>query len=337
MKIDIFNHIMPQAYFDKMLEVAPDHKDLGMRVKNIPFLVDLDLRFRILDEFDDYCQVLSLAAPPPEVLAGPNASPGLVTVGNDSMAELCQKYPDRFPAFTAYLPMNNADAAMTELHRVIKDLGAKGIQIFSNVNGRPLDEPEFAPIFDAMAEYDLPIWLHPARGADFADYKTETKSKYEIWWAFGWAYETSAAMARLVFAGIFDKHPKIKIITHHMGAMAPFFEGRVGPGLDQLGARTSDEDYGALLKSLKKRPIDYFKMFYADTALFGSASATRCGLDFFGVDHALFASDSPFDPEKGPGYIRDTIAVIDGLDITDEERHRIYTGNAERLLGISVG
>jgi aminocarboxymuconate-semialdehyde decarboxylase len=122
-----------------------------------------------------------------------------------------------------------------------------------------------------------------------------------------------------------------------MGAMAPFFEGRVGPGLDQLGARTSDEDYGPLLKSLKKRPIDYFKMFYADTALFGSASATRCGLDFFGVDHALFASDSPFDPEKGPGYIRDTIAVIDGLDITDEERKRIYTGNAERLLGISVG
>jgi predicted TIM-barrel fold metal-dependent hydrolase len=188
------------------------------------------------------------------------------------------------------------------------------------------------PLFEKMAEYDLPIWIHPARGANFPDYLSEDKSKYEIWWTLGWPYETSVAMARIVFAGYFDEFPNLKIITHHMGAMIPYFEGRVGPGWDQLGSRTSDEDYTVILKQLKKRPLDYFKMFYADTALFGSVSGTKCGLDFFGADNVLFASDSPFDPEKGPGYIRETIKIIEELPISDEDRKKIFEGNARKLL-----
>jgi aminocarboxymuconate-semialdehyde decarboxylase len=139
-------------------------------------------------------------------------------------------------------------------------------------------------------------------------------------------------MARIVFAGLFDRYPNLKVITHHMGAMAPYFEGRVGPGWDQLGARTSDEDYTVVLTRLKKRPLDYFRMFYADTALFGAYEATVCGLRFFQPHHVLFASDSPFDPEKGPMYIRETIRVIDRLPISEEERAAIYYGNAIRLL-----
>ena len=114
--------------------------------------------------------------------------------------------------------------------------------------------------------------------------------------------------------------------------MIPYFEGRVGPGWDQLGTRTSDEDYTVILKRLKRPHLEYFKMFYADTAMFGSRSGTICGLDFFGADQVLFASDSPFDPEKGPGYIRETIRVIDNLPISEDDRHKIYEGNARRLL-----
>jgi aminocarboxymuconate-semialdehyde decarboxylase len=117
--------------------------------------------------------------------------------------------------------------------------------------------------------------------------------------------------------------------------MIPYFEGRVGPGWDQLGARTSDRDYTKLLKELKKRPLDYFKMFYADTALFGAYDATVCGLRFFGVDQVLFASDAPFDPQGGRQYIRDTIAIVDRLPVTTEQREQIYWRNAVRLLKLS--
>jgi aminocarboxymuconate-semialdehyde decarboxylase len=160
----------------------------------------------------------------------------------------------------------------------------------------------------------------------------EDKSKYEIWWTFGWPYETSVAMARIVFAGLFDSYPNLKILSHHLGAMIPFFEGRVGPGWDQLGTRTSDEDLTQVLRRLKKRPLDYFRMFYGDTAVFGSRAATECGLSFFGVDRVLFASDAPFDPERGPMYIRETLRVLDELDLTEADRRKIYFENAEKLL-----
>jgi predicted TIM-barrel fold metal-dependent hydrolase len=331
-KIDVFNHIYPPQYYVHLMRVAPDYKDIGKRMRGIPMLADLDVRFRVMDGFGEYQQVLSLPTPPIEVFADPDAAVDLAKAANDGMAELVARHPTRFPAFVASLPLNDPAAAAAELRRAVGDLGARGIQLFSNVLGKPLVAPEFRLLFEAMAAYDLPIWLHPYRGADFPDYATEDRSEYEIWWTFGWPYETSAAMARIVFAGLFDRFPKLKIITHHMGAMAPYFEGRVGPGWDQLGARTSDTDLALVLKGLRKRPLDYFRMFYADTALFGAYDATVCGLKFFGADHVLFASDAPFDPEKGPMYIRETIAIIDRLPITHEERERIYWRNAAALL-----
>ena len=332
MKLDIFNHIFPRRFYDRMLAVLPDGRDMNKRVRAIPSIVDLDARFRIMDAFPDYAQVICLPQPPVESLGPPLVSNELARIANDGMAELVAKYPDRFPAFIAGLPMNDSEGLLREAERAIKTLGAVGVQVFSNVNGAPLTAPQTLPLFDLMAELDLPIWLHPARGADRPDYTTEKKSHYEIWWTLGWPYETSVAMAHIVFAGLFDKHPDLKIITHHLGAMIPFFEGRVGPGWDQLGTRTSDEDYFALLKKLKRRPLDYFHLFYADTAVFGSQSATECGLKFFGADRVLFASDAPFDPEKGSAYIRWTIEILDRLDITPAERSAIYEGNARRLL-----
>ncbi|MBN1107081.1 MAG: amidohydrolase [Deltaproteobacteria bacterium] len=335
MKIDIFNHIFPRKYFDRMVEVAPNGKDMHKRVRAIPCIVDLDERFRIMDRFDDYVQVICLGAPPIEVFGPPPVSTEMARMANDGMAELVRKYPARFPGFVASLPMNDPDGLLAEANRAVKELGAVGVQIFTNVLGRPLDRPETMPLFDLMAELDRPVWMHPARGADFPDYKGEPKSHYEIWWTLGWPYESSAAMAHLVFAGLFDKHPDIKIITHHLGAMIPYFEGRVGPGWDQLGTRTSDEDYSLVLKRLRKRPLDYFHMFYADTALFGAKEGTVCGLKFFGADRVLFASDSPFDPEKGSAYIRWTIEILNSLDISPEDRKAIFEGNARRLLKLT--
>jgi aminocarboxymuconate-semialdehyde decarboxylase len=289
-----------------------------------------------MDRYEGYVQVLTLASPPIEALGGPDVAPELARLANDGMAELVDRHPDRFPGFVASLPMNEPDATLAELERAIGQLGATGVQIFSNVNGRPLDEPEFQPIFARMAHHGLPIWIHPARPASFADYPTETRSKYDLWWAFGWPYETTIAMGRLVFSGLFDRFPDLRIIIHHMGAMLPYFEGRAGYGLDQLGTRSDDPDDLAALKRLKRRPLDYFRMFYGDTAVFGAHHAMECGLGFFGAERVLFGTDMPFDPEKGHGFIRETIAAMERMRATPEEKTRIYEGNARRLLRLRL-
>jgi uncharacterized protein len=273
-KVDVFNHIWPTQYYEKVQQVAPHLKDMGNRVKSVPMITDLDERFRVMDMFDDYHQILSLSSPPLEVLGEPDDAYDLARIGNDAQAELVQKYPDRFPGFIASLPMNNVEGFIAESKRAVNDLGALGVQIYTNCAGRPMDDPEFFELYDLMAELDKPIWIHPTRLPSFPDYQNEEFSQYEIWWTLGWPYETAVCMSRLVFSKLFDRHPGIKIITHHGGGLIPLLEGRVGPGWDQLGSRTSRVDYTKLLAELKHRPIDYFRMFYADTALFGARAAT---------------------------------------------------------------
>jgi predicted TIM-barrel fold metal-dependent hydrolase len=337
MKIDLFNHFFPKPYFDRYIDTG-GIRDIGKRVRNIQAIWDVEFRFKVMDEiraeFGDYCQVLTMPAPPIEAVAGPDASPDVARLANDGLADLVRKYPDRFIAFCAAVPMNNPDAAVKEMGRAVKDLGAKGIQIYTNVNGKPLDLPELQPVFDEAARLDIPILMHPTRGADVPDYKTEEKSLYEIWWTLGWPYETSVAMSRMTFSGLLERLPNLKVVTHHLGGMVPYFEGRVGYGWDQLGSRTSDVDYKALLQSMKKRPIDYLRMFHGDTALFGGRAGTVCGLEFFGIDHVLFASDTPFEPTPGL-FIRETIRVVDSLDISAAHREQIYEGNARRLLKLA--
>ena len=332
MKIDLFNHIFPKSYFDKHIDRGLP--DIGKRVAAMPTIVDLDARFRVMDEFGEYQQVISLPAPPIETLGTPDETPAIARFANEGMAELCQNHPDRFPHFIAGLPMNAPGAIVEEATYAVDKLGAVGVQIYTNVNGGPLDTEELQPFFAEMARREIGIWMHPTRGAEMPDYRTEDKSQYEIWWTFGWPYETSAAMSRLVFTGLFDRHPDIKILTHHMGAMIPYFEGRVGYGWDALGSRTSDKDYVSLrleMNAKGKRPIDYFRNFYADTALFGATAGTRCGLDFFGADQVIFASDVPFEPAPGL-YIRETIRVIESLGLSDTDKDKIYRGNALKFM-----
>jgi aminocarboxymuconate-semialdehyde decarboxylase len=332
-KIDIFNHVMPSVYLERMKLHAKD-QGIVKRMASLRMLWDIEARVAMLAEkFPDVQQVLTLSLPGPEALGGPDLAPELARIANDGMAEMCRRWPDRFPAFVASLPMNNVAAALEEMDRAIGGLGARGVQVLSNVNGRPLDDPEFFPVFERVTRHhDLPVWLHPTRPATVADYRTEDKSKYEIWQVLGWPYETSVAMARIVFSGLLDRLPDLRIITHHCGAMIPFFAGRAETLWAQLGSRTADENYGEILKRMTRPPIEYFRMFYADTVLGGSASALRCGLDFFGADRVVFASDCPFDPEGGPMFIREGIRSIEDLGLSDADREKIYLGNALRLM-----
>ena len=167
------------------------------------------------------------------------------------------------------------DAAAKEAERILVHGNANGLQLHTNVDGHCLDEPRFLPIFEIAAKADKPILLHPARTAAFADFAAEQRSRYEIWTIFGWPYETSATMARLIFSGIMTRFPDLKVLAHHLGAMIPFFDLRIETGWATLGSRTSDEDYSGVLKGLGKPLLDCFKDFYGDTALCGG----RIGLD----------------------------------------------------------
>jgi predicted TIM-barrel fold metal-dependent hydrolase len=335
MRIDAYTHFIPE--FDKMMKVAGATKDIGKRMRGIPSIYDVDVRLKVVDQFPDYRQILSYPMPPPEFFAQGQQLDDVLRICNDGFAELCRKHPDQFAGFVGQVSLASADAGVREAERAVKELGALGVQIYTNVNGKPLDRPEFEPFWAAMDKLGKPVWMHPSRTAAHPDYMDEQKSLYEIWWTLGWSYETAAAMSRLVFSKIMDKYPNLKIIVHHFGGIVPMLEGRIGPGWDQLGARTSDEDYVSLRKSLKKRPLDYFKQdFYADTAVFGGKPATVCGLAFFPTDKVLFASDCPFDPEKGPGYIRDTMAILDSLNLSKADQDKIYFGNLEALTGTKL-
>lgn len=331
--IDAFNHFFPKRYYDALLETPAGKKDLGKRVRQIPALSNIEERLRVVDMFDDYTQILSLGLPPVERIWGPDEAPEMAKAGNDGLAEIVAKYPDRFVGYSALLPMNVPDAAAKEAARALAN-GASAIQMATNAKGIPIDAPEFWPIYEVIAKSGRPILLHPSRTRDMPDYPTETHSKYEINSVLGWPFETSATLARFVFSGIMDKYPDLKIIAHHLGGVIPYLEGRIAHSFDQLGSRTSEEDYESLLKSLKKRPYDYFKDFYGDTAVEGAHAATVCGISFFGADHTLFASDCPFDKEKGPGYIRSTKEAIEAVGLSDADKEKIYHKNAERLFGL---
>ena len=180
MKIDVFCHVFPKRVFQQCFELAPNLKDMGKRIRNVPMLFDLDLRFRVMDQFGEYQQVISMASPPLEAFAGPDVTPGLARIANDAMAELVDRYPDRFAGFAVCLPMYHLPSSPVGV-RVGRRaaLGARGVRIFSNVNGLHYRD-EFRFLFAAMSAYGLPIWLHPTRGADFPDYLTEHRSPYEI-------------------------------------------------------------------------------------------------------------------------------------------------------------
>ena len=331
MKIDTFNHIMPPAFIDRLETFAPPF--LIKVIRAIPTIHDVDARLRHVEPFNDYQQILAAGNPVIDDWAGPEDTPALARLVNDEMAKIAAAHPDRFPGYIATLPMNNPDAALAEIERAVYNGGASGIQIYTNVAGRPLDEPEFYPIFERMAQLDKAIWLHPIRGPNFADYRTEESSKFDVWWGLGWPYETSAAMARIVFSDVFEKLPDLKVVAHHWGAYIPHAEGRLGPNWER-GMMVSDTFDGEPLWHNKSRSLlDSFKLFYGDTAMFGAKAASQCGLDFFGADHSTFATDYPFDYEHGMRNLQLTIEVVDSLRCTEEERHMVYEEIPRMLLG----
>lgn len=329
MKIDIFTHVMPERYKQRLYKYADKFSTEKAVQDKRPVLTDYEARLGKLEPYEDLVQVVSTTMPPLEEIVSPQEAAELARICNDEMAGLVAKYPNKYIAAIANLPLNNIDATLKEAERAITELNFKGIQIYTRVNGKPLSTKEIHPLYALMVKHDLPIWIHPMRGSEQADYSEENVSYNQLFSIFGWPYETTAAMVRLVFAGIFEKFPTIKFITHHFGGMAPFFSDRAfahwNNGLQRLGTD--------LFPGLTKHPVEYMKMFYADTALNGNSNySMQCGLEFFGEEHVLFGSDMPYDVENGSLSIKEAIDAIENMGLSESTKQKIFEGNARLLL-----
>ncbi|MFC2069817.1 amidohydrolase family protein [Chloroflexota bacterium] len=310
LKVDIFCHILPEKYLSRYRKLNSEVEN-QIEVNNRA-VVDLEMRFRLMERYPDVLQVLTVAQPPLEQFVGPKDAVELAKIANDELAELVEKYPDKFIGAVACLPMSDVDASLKEADRAIRELGMKGVQIYSRIAGEKLDNQKFLPLYEKMAQYDLPIWIHPT-----SDAKLDTAG------ILGWPFETATAMFRLVMAEIFNKYPDIKFITHHSGSMIPTFSERL---------RWLFQNWRVPVTL--HNPIEHFRKFYNDTALYGHTAGLMCAYEFFGADHLLFGTDAPLGPKFG--LTQATIESVERMDISEAEKEKILVKNAVDMLSLPL-
>lgn len=332
----MFNHYLPPAFYDRIAALG-GRAHMMDRARKMRAMSDLNYRLEKMKEFEGYCQVPCIVSPNVEQLVAPEHTAGLARFANECFSELCLRHPAQFPTFAAVLPLDDADKACREAEYAVRQLGAAGVQIFTNQNGRPVDGPDFYQLYETLDTLGALLWIHPARTVRQPYYYTvEQEERYELWWTMMWPVETTMAASRLVYSGLFRRFPDLGVVLHHAGGMLPMEGGRLDNGLKLYGTRTAPgrED----LTESPVRGLDQgqqFRRFYADCATFGSRDAIACALGFFGKEHMLFASDMPFDPEDGFGYVRRALADIEALDIPEQDKEQIRWGNAARLLKLA--
>jgi uncharacterized protein len=327
MRIDAFTHILTPRYRERVLELLRARGDQSATDYEAmlgfdPALTDLDARFLAMDALgDDYRQVLVMGHTSVEHEEPEIAAP-LAQTGNDEMADLVSAHSDRFAGWVAQVALQDGERGLEAAERAIAEQGALGAQVFTSMQGRALDHPDYEPFFALMAELDRPIWIHPNRTVDWSDFPlTEPRSKFGLYARAGWPTDTTVTMTRLVYAGYLERWPDLKIVVHHSGGTVPMLAGRLktmqpGPETDEVAKR------------LSRPPLDYLKRFYADTANFGNPIALRAALEFFGTEHVLFGSDFGFSPDFAPSTIDDVEAVITDADA----KRAVYEDNARRVL-----
>jgi uncharacterized protein len=326
-RIDAFAHVLPPRYKEKVLgvlrsrgdQVASDYERM---LGNDPTLTELGARFRFMDGIgEDYRQILvmghtSAEHEPPEVAAD------LAATGNEELASLVAEHPDRFAGWVAQTALQDGERGLAAIEQAITEGGAVGAQVFTSMQGRCLDHPDYEPFFALMARLDRPVWIHPNRTTQWSDFPlTEPESRYHLYSRAGWPTDTTVTMCRLAYAGYLERWPDLKIVVHHSGGTVPMIAGR-------LKAPPGPREPGQPAPDLPQPPLVYLKRFYADTANFGNPIALRAALEFFGTEHVLFGTDFGFSPTFAPQTVEDVEAVI-----TDEaQKQAVYEGNARRVL-----
>jgi uncharacterized protein len=331
MNIDIYTHFFPSKYAKAISRLAekkhPDVPDIDLLAKMFPKLCDLSLRLGDMEKHQTAIQVLAPLPIPPELFVGTDHAAELASIANDAMAEVIAGQSKSFMG-VALLPLQIREASEQELTRAVRDLGFKGAMIFTNINGNPLDDPNLLGVYAKAVQLEVPLWLHPISWNYYGWVR-----EHLIWQIFGWPIDTTLAMARLVYGGIMERYPELKVITHHAGGTIPYLIGRVIDTYEQNEEliRLSRADGDRSPKEVSS-PLKGFQQFYGDTALSGVPGAMKCAHDFFGSEKLVFGSDYPFGPLAGESFIRSNLDALNSLGLAKHEQELILVKNAAALL-----
>ncbi|MGI0092228.1 MAG: amidohydrolase family protein [Nitrososphaerales archaeon] len=279
-----------------------------------PITAEMGERLRVMDKYGINIQVMSFNS---NSLIGlpPEDANRIGRMANDDVAELCRKRPDRFIGL-AHVTLTDVKDALTELERGVRELGFRGVILPTNENGVGIDSPQFDPLYKRISEYDIPILLHPTNWKDYP------LANGPFMGMFGWPFDTTQAMWRLKSNGVLKKYPNLKIVAHHLGAMLPFFYGRLEEYLWRTGVNVPQSEF--------------WKQIYGDTAISGGLpEAYMLGYSFFGADRMVYGSDYPFGQDNGEGFISKNLDPVIKMPVSEEDREKILFETAKKLLKIS--
>jgi aminocarboxymuconate-semialdehyde decarboxylase len=321
--IDFHNHHYPPAYIEALraqsgpvtvtddAEGNPVIHSPGDYNVAVPGHRDLDFRRSVLEAEGIDRQVLTLTSPGTH-LCPPEVSVELARIVNDAFAASVAAHPDRFRALGT-LPLNDPAASVGELERIMGELGLPGVMLFSNVNGVPLWDERFLPLYERADRLGALLYIHPIHPVG-----VEAMTEYWLMPLVGFTFDTTLAAAGLVFSGVVERFPRITWILCHLGGAIPYLVERLDRGYHA---------FRECRERITRPPSEYLKSFYYDTVNF-DPNALELAVRFAGADHLLAGSDYP----HMIGSLRGMVTSIQALGIPNEEKALILGGNAQRLL-----
>jgi len=316
--IDVFCHHISKSV-GNILEKGKYYGE-GKEFPYPPHNGDPEVRLALMDKYGINIQALSQTTP---VLLGlsPQDAAEVCRLSNDDNYALCKAHPDRFVNI-CIISLLDMDSAMRELDRSINELDCRGVTISSSQNGKGLDSPEYFPFYERVVEHALPILIHGTHWE--CSPLMDMDNAWRFLHVFGWDYDSTQAVWRLIFGGVIDRFPSLKIVTHHLGNYIPFFVRRI------------EQNFNNFLRDKLPRHIsEYWGNIYGDTAVDGTAGAFPCGYAFFGSDRMMYGSDYPFGAEAGEDFIRENLAGVRAMAIPEDEKKKILRENAKKMLKIA--
>ncbi len=318
MKIDVHGHFFPKSYIQDVLKMYEgDASPVGKDVQRVMTwaledsrMWSVERRLEDMESFGMAMQILSLSIPN-VYFPDKGASVSLCQASNDMFGEMVRQHPGKFQVF-ASLPLHFPDEAMAELDRIGDRPEVKGIMLGANINGLPLSQPDFMPVYAELERRGIPLFIHPMRPPGL-----EAMTEFSLANIAGYIFDSTLAALRLVFSGVFEQHPNLTLIMPHNGGVLPIMLGRIQWGYDHVPA---------VREHISKPPEDFFKEFIYDTVCHDTR-ALRYGISLFGVDHYVFGTDFPYRDD-----VEFQTKVVEALALPDDQMEMIWSGNAKRVL-----